>query len=72
MEITVKKLSETSGFTLNYIFKILRLSGIDSRIILNNDELLSIIIWLKRNCTTKKRYKLYLIVNSHISCNEVS
>jgi hypothetical protein len=66
MELSVNYLRKSSGYTLDYIFKILRLSCINSRILLNKEEIINLRSWLKRNCSTNKRYQLYLIVNTYL------
>jgi len=70
MELLVKDLINTSGFTLNHLFKILRELGINNRILLNKDDLIKLRRYLKMNCSNDKRYKMYLYINSHLT-NEV-
>ena len=74
MELLVKDLINTSSFTLDYLFKILRELNINNRILLNNDDLIKLRRYLKTNCTTDRRYKMYIYINSHLTnqglCNE--
>ena len=72
MEITVKELSKTSNYTLDYIFKLLRESCINSRILLNKCDLIKLRQYLKTNCNTTKRYKLYIYVNRFLTEHEVA
>lgn len=69
MELHIKELKNSSGFTLDYLFKLLRESNVNNRIILFEDDLINLRNYIKKNCTTYKRYRLYLVVNSFLINN---
>lgn len=66
MQIIIQDLVESLNLRLDYIHKLLRVSSIKSRILLDKNEIIKFRDYLKRNCTTQKRYKLYIYINSCI------
>ena len=54
---------------LDYIHKLLRLSGVTNRILLDKYDLIKFRHFLKTHCSTSKRYKVFVYINSYIQEN---
>ena len=70
MQILVNDLIKSLPYTLSYFFKVLTLSGVKSHIVLNENDLVKLKIYLKNKpYKTNKSQEAYRVINKLI--NEV-
>jgi len=68
MKILVKTLAYSSGYTLNYFFKLLRKSDITNRIILDNEDIIK--LYNNLQIVNHKSYNLHISLKNIIDNNK--